>query len=74
MSYHLKKALKWKWSLTFINFIKQGESGTTQAKPGGMLSTSEDWNLKVDLHQQLIFPSEIAATTLRPDAVVVKIV
>ena len=30
---------------------------------------ARDWKMLVDIGQQLIFPAEIAATTLRPDLV-----
>ena len=58
--------------LTFINFVRQGDAAITHQKQGGILITSDDWNLKVDLQQQLSFPSEIAATTEIRYSVVVK--
>ncbi|KAL7860713.1 hypothetical protein AOLI_G00170620 [Acnodon oligacanthus] len=35
----------------------------------GQLGMARDWKMLVDIGQQLIFPPEIAATTLRPDLV-----
>ena len=68
MEQHLVKAIKGslarKLGLSFINFVKPGKAGTTHQKQGEILSTSEDWNLKVDLQQPLSFPPEIVATTL----------
>ncbi|KAK0142290.1 hypothetical protein N1851_020024 [Merluccius polli] len=37
----------------------------------GLLSTAQDWELKVDLGMQLKFPN-VAVTTLRPDLVLPK--
>ena len=37
----------------------------------GILTSAKDWQLLVDLEQQLKFSSHIAATTLRPDMVLV---
>lgn len=73
MAHHLEKALKKSSNqtqrLTFIDFVRAGESGSNQRKQGGILSTAGDWQLKVDLHHQLIFPPEVLSTTLRPDIV-----
>ncbi len=35
----------------------------------GILATARDWQLLVDLEQQLKFPNRIVTTTLRPDVV-----
>lgn len=55
-----------------IAFVKAGEKPHQCLKQsGGLLSTTKDWQLKVDLGRQLKFPENIAVTTLRPDIVLV---
>lgn len=52
----------------FINFVKEGQQRSGNKKLG-LLSTASDWELRVDLQQQLKFPTEIVITTLRPDMI-----
>jgi len=57
---------------TFINFVTKGAAATREARqPTGVLPTSNDWDLKVDLGKQLRFPPEIVETSLRPDIILV---
>lgn len=59
-------------SIQAPTFIREG-----QRKPKhpptepevGKLALAQDWKMIVDIGQQLVFPPEIAATTLRPDLV-----
>ena len=53
-------------------FVREGQKKPNHPplKPElGQLTTARDWKMLVDIGQQLIFPAEIAATTLRPDLV-----
>ncbi|XP_061886207.1 uncharacterized protein LOC133636324 isoform X3 [Entelurus aequoreus] len=52
-------------------FIREGEKRRTKPSPPdlGPLNVARDWEMRVDLSQRLIFPPEIAATSLRPDLV-----
>lgn len=53
-------------------FVRAGEQPTPdKGTPAAILTTARDWQLLVDLERQLKFPSHIAATTLRPDIVLV---
>ncbi len=53
-----------------ITFIRAGEQPRPAAKTSaGILATARDWQLLVDLKQQLKFPNHIVTTTLRPDIV-----
>jgi len=36
-----------------------------------MLTSAQDWDLKVDLGRQLKFPETVAITSLRPDMVLI---
>lgn len=53
-------------------FVREGQKKPNHPplKPEvGQLAMARDWQMLVDIGQQLIFPAEIAATTLRPDLV-----
>lgn len=53
-------------------FIREGQENPNHppTKPeAGQLAMAQDWKILVDIGQQLTFPPEIAATTLRPDLV-----
>lgn len=53
-----------------ITFIRAGEQPRPAEKTSaGILATARDWQLLVDLEQQLKFPNHIVTTTLRPDIV-----
>ncbi|XP_061101211.1 uncharacterized protein LOC133130563 [Conger conger] len=55
-----------------IAFVRAGEQATPARRTSaGILTSARDWQLLVDLERQLKFPSHIAATTLRPDIVLV---
>jgi len=56
-----------------ITFIRAGEKPTPAARAtsSGLLAMAQDWELKVDLGKQLKFPENYAATTLRPDMVLI---
>ena len=53
------------------SFVREGEK--QRARPShpdlGPLNAARDWQMQVDLDRRLIFPPEIATTTLRPDLV-----
>ncbi|KAL7867202.1 hypothetical protein AOLI_G00150160 [Acnodon oligacanthus] len=53
-------------------FIREGQKKPNHAPAkleAGQLDMAWDWKMLVDIGQQLIFPPEIAAATLRPDLV-----
>ena len=53
-----------------INFIKAGEKIQRRRREKmNLLSSTDDWQLIVDLETQLKFPRHIAATSLRPDLI-----
>ena len=56
-----------------VQFQKQGDKvpkARTAAKdPPSILHRASDWELQVDLKRKLIFPEEVAVTSLRPDMV-----
>ena len=55
-----------------ITFARAGEKPHYYpSSSGGLVATAQDWQLKVDLGRQLKFSDTIAATTLRPDIVLV---
>ncbi len=59
-------------SITAPTFIREGQKKPNHlpTKPeAGQLAMARDWKMLVNIGQQLIFPPEIAATTLRPDLV-----
>ncbi len=55
-----------------IPFLRPGEGGqkTVAGRTTCLLTPGKGWEMRVDLGTQLIFPTEITQTTLRPDAVV----
>ena len=61
-------------SLPYIEFVKPGlkpsKGHPRKQLLGSLLSGSLDWAFLFDLEESLIFPSEIAFTTLRPDGVI----
>ena len=59
-------------SITTPIFIREGQrkpNHPSTKSETGQLAMARDWKMLVDIGQQLIFPPEIAATTLRPDLV-----
>ena len=58
---------------TLISFCKEGQINYSASKKTishpSILSRAVDWKLQVDVMQKLIFPQEIAVTTLRPDLI-----
>ena len=62
-------------SLPYITFTKPGAKPTKRPPRKALLSNSllegaSDWVFLFDLEESLVFPPEIALTTLRPDAVI----
>ncbi len=55
-----------------VPFLRPGEGGqkTVARRTTCLLTPGKGWEMRVDLGTQLIFPTEITQTTLRPDAVV----
>ncbi len=43
--------------------------GTVAKKPASSLQRASDWELRVDLKRKLVFPQDVAVTSLRPDMV-----
>ncbi len=60
-----KRSLSSKQAITFIGAGKQPRPAAKTS--AGILATARDWQLLVDLEQQLKFPNHIVTTTLRPD-------
>ena len=59
-------------SITAPIFIREGQKKPNHPptkSEAGQLAIARDWKMLVDIGQQLIFPPEIAAPTLRPDLV-----
>lgn len=59
-------------SITAPTFIREGQKKPKHPPTkteAGQLAMARDWKMLVDIGQQLIFPPEIAVTTLRPDLV-----
>lgn len=53
-----------------LTFVRAGEKVQPRStSSGGLLATSRDWQLQVDLRRQLKFPEHIIATPLHPDIV-----
>lgn len=50
-------------------FIREGQQKPNPSTDSevGLLARAHNWKMQVDVNQQLIFPPEIAATTLRLD-------
>ncbi|CAC5420997.1 unnamed protein product [Mytilus coruscus] len=64
-----RKKKKVKEDITFVNFMKAGESKDNTPEVLGVLATATDWKFTADIQQRMSFPAEIAATSLRPDMV-----
>ncbi|CAC5421781.1 unnamed protein product [Mytilus coruscus] len=64
-----RKKKKVKKNITFVNFVKAGESKDSTPEGFGILATATDWKFTADIQQRMSFPAEIAATSLRPDMV-----
>lgn len=58
-----------------ITFVRAGqkEQHHRPNSAGGLLTTTRDWQLQIDLGRQLKFPGYIAATSLRPDIVLTSV-
>lgn len=54
-----------------IQFQRQGDKATKRAakNPPSILHRASDWEMQVDLKKKLVFPQEVAVTSLRPDMV-----
>jgi hypothetical protein len=53
----------------FIKFVKRGEEKKTNKDESGLLAIAKDWEMRADLKKQLVFPTEVFSTRLRPDIV-----
>ncbi len=55
-----------------VPFLRPGEGRQkiVAQRTTCLLTPGKEWEMRVDLGTQLIFPTEITQTTLRPDAVV----
>jgi ribA/ribD-fused uncharacterized protein len=62
------KSRKKQHKTTFINFVKEGQRNRNTET--GVLTLTDDWELRVDLKPQLVFPPEITSTSSRPDIVI----
>ncbi|CAM4377895.1 unnamed protein product [Leuciscus chuanchicus] len=81
----LERSLSWKelWQtdqgkLSFLlrsstTFVREGDkahkTGTGAKNPPSTLQRAFDWELRVDLKKKLVFPQDVAVTSLRPDMV-----
>ncbi len=52
-----------------IRFVRAGQRFTGTLTGAGILASTADWDMRVDLRKHLKFPEEIATSTLRPDIV-----
>ncbi len=56
-----------------ITFVREGDkahkTGTVAKNPPSSLQRASDWELRVDLKRKLVFPQDVAVTSLRPDMV-----
>ena len=64
-----KRKTEVKKGVTFINFVRKGESATGNTDAGGILSSASDWQMQGDIRGRTAFPYEIAVTGQRPDIV-----
>ena len=55
--------------VTFIHFVRKGESATGNADAGGILSSAPDWQMQADIQGRATFPNDIAVTAQRPGIV-----
>ncbi|XP_052224110.1 uncharacterized protein LOC127839765 [Dreissena polymorpha] len=55
----------------FISFVKEGTTKliATTSSRSCILQDANDWEMRADLVKKLVFPEEVAHTTLRPDIV-----
>ncbi|KAL1250852.1 hypothetical protein QQF64_018648 [Cirrhinus molitorella] len=56
-----------------ITFVREGDkthkTGMVAKNPPSFLQRASDWELRVDLKRKLVFPQDVAVTSLRPDMV-----
>ena len=52
---------------TFISFVKKGGGKKCTTEKSNLLTAAKDWQMHADLGKQLVFPSEVTKTCLRPD-------
>ncbi|CAM4625186.1 unnamed protein product [Leuciscus chuanchicus] len=56
-----------------ITFVREGDkaqkTGTEAKNPPSILQQASDWELTIDLKRKLVFPQDVAVTSLRPDMV-----
>ena len=57
------------WTTVFVCEGAKSTRSTSTLSERGQLCFARDWKLLVDSGRQLVFPTEIATTTLRPDLV-----
>ena len=53
----------------FISFVKKGGGKKCTTEESGLLTTAKNRQMHADLRKQLVFPSEVTRTCLRPDIV-----
>lgn len=56
-----------------ITFVRAGKKVTAAARitSSDLLTSAQDWELKVDVGKQLKFPETVSITLLRPDMVLI---
>ena len=65
---HSKTQASPKQSITFIGVGQKAQYHQPNST-GGLLTTTHDWQLQVNLRRQLKFPANITTTSLHPDVV-----
>ncbi len=57
-------------AITFVReWDKAHKTGTVVKNPPSSLQQASDWELRVDLRRKLVFPQDVAVTSLQPDMV-----
>jgi len=67
---HCKRLHSVKKTIAFVRAVEK-PTPAARATSSGLLAAAQDWELKVDLGKQLKFQENAAATTLRPDMVLI---
>ena len=56
-----------------IRFLREGEKGKPTTSPSlrtGLFQRASDWTMKADIGRRLVFPQQVAVTSMRPDIVI----
>ena len=70
MEKEVKKSRPGQKKVVFIPFVRSGEAAKQKAERAGLLHSSPQWKMEVDLDKRLVFPMQIVTTRLRPDIII----